>query len=439
MKTLHCILLVVLATSNSCWSFRVNTKQVPDGGEVTSFHLRGGGHRGSHNNIKGGGLSDDSLPRDDYVPPTYENIPIGDPLDNYDVDIGAPLSKADLEYNNTFLDGPVGGPRDDLGVDPITLAGLYQGDIIIKSREDLKDLTTVFTTRSAVSYDRRLWPNGIIPYTISSAFDDRERSQIAKAMAAFQKNTCLTFVPKQGHNDFIHIYKGQGCSSAVGRQFGRQSVSLGSGCVYFGTIVHEFMHTAGFWHEQSRFDRDDFVTIIWDNIIDGLAYNFDKNNQGATSNLGLSYDYNSLMHYGPNAFAKDRRYPTIVPKQEGASIGNRKDFSKLDLEGLNRLYKCSDKPDPSPKPTTTTTTPKPNPEKKCKDMSSNCEKWSSYGYCDTYPTYMRKNCKKSCNACDTIRCVDRNQYCSIWAKQNHCQRSPQYMLKYCKKSCQICG
>ncbi|CAL4077685.1 unnamed protein product, partial [Meganyctiphanes norvegica] len=142
MKTLYCTILVVLAHSNCCWSYRVKTKHFPDGGEVANSPLRGGGHRGLQNYIKGGGFSDDSLPRDGYIPPTYENIPIGDPLDNYDVDIGAPLSKADLEYNNTFLYGPVGGPRDDLGVDPITLAGLYQGDIIIKSREDLKDLTT---------------------------------------------------------------------------------------------------------------------------------------------------------------------------------------------------------------------------------------------------------------------------------------------------------
>ena len=36
------------------------------------------------------------------------------------------------------------------------------------------------------------------------------------------------------------------------------------------------MHAAGFWHEQSRHDRDDYVTIVWDNILEGLSYNFDK-------------------------------------------------------------------------------------------------------------------------------------------------------------------
>lgn len=60
------------------------------------------------------------------------------------------------------------------------------------------------------------------------------------------------------------------CFSSVGnRHVGSQRLSIGTGCDRIATIEHEFLHTLGFWHEQSRPDRDDYVTIMWDRILDG--------------------------------------------------------------------------------------------------------------------------------------------------------------------------
>lgn len=46
-------------------------------------------------------------------------------------------------------------------------------------------------------------------------------------------------------------------------------MSIGEGCDTKVTVEHELLHALGFYHEQSRSDRDDYVKIWWDQIEEG--------------------------------------------------------------------------------------------------------------------------------------------------------------------------
>uniref|UniRef100_A0A3Q2DGZ0 Metalloendopeptidase n=1 Tax=Cyprinodon variegatus TaxID=28743 RepID=A0A3Q2DGZ0_CYPVA len=166
---------------------------------------------------------------------------------------------------------------------------------------------------------------------------------ILKAFEQYRLKTCIDFKPWSGEENYISIFKGSGCFSSVGnRKVGKQRLSIGTNCDRIATIEHEFLHALGFWHEQSRSDRDDYVRIMWDRISEGKEHNFNTYNDNISSSLGVPYDYNSMMHYSKNAF-RNGSEPTIVTKIPAFSdvIGQRMEFSDSDLLKLNRLYKCS--------------------------------------------------------------------------------------------------
>ncbi|XP_061910489.1 high choriolytic enzyme 1-like [Entelurus aequoreus] len=180
--------------------------------------------------------------------------------------------------------------------------------------------------------------NGLvtIPYILSPQFSGMERQKIERALQSFHGRSCIRFVPRRNEYDFISVENKGGCFAALGRQGGRQVVSLNrQGCIYHGIIQHEFLHALGFQHEQTRSDRDSYVRIIWDNINSEMAFNFYKQD---TNNLNTPYDYSSIMHYGRTAFTINGR-DTIVPNS-GAKIGQRQGMSRGDVARINLLYGC---------------------------------------------------------------------------------------------------
>ena len=70
-----------------------------------------------------------------------------------------------------------------------------------------------------------------------------------------------------------------------------------------------------------------------------MKYNFNKMQGSQTGDVG--YDYDSIMHYGPYAFALRRGLVTISTKNGAKKIGQRQGLSAKDVEQARKLYGCS--------------------------------------------------------------------------------------------------
>ena len=118
-----------------------------------------------------------------------------------------------------------------------------------------------------------------------------------------------------------------------------QPVSIGYNCP-FSSTVHEIGHVLGFWHEQSRPDRDQYVNIHEDNILPGMEANFDIKTD--VNSLGVTYDFNSIMHYSATDFALTNTI-TISTVEEDIPFGLAPELSPLDIKQTNLLYnhQCS--------------------------------------------------------------------------------------------------
>ncbi|XP_021949843.1 zinc metalloproteinase nas-13 [Folsomia candida] len=206
------------------------------------------------------------------------------------------------------------------------------GDVILPPGMDI---------RNGVIGDHLRWPNATLIYSLDRNFTSPELAIISEAMQEIEALTCIRFAPRnQNETGYIFVARGgpgTGCYSFLGRLGTVQQLNLENpGCIRKGIVMHEFIHAIGFYHEQSREDRDDYVTINWSNIQPGTEFNFLKATVTATFNV--TYDYGSLMHYSKYSFATNTSIPTIIPIDPNAEIGQRERLSDKDIYKINAMY-----------------------------------------------------------------------------------------------------
>ncbi|XP_028280341.1 meprin A subunit beta-like [Parambassis ranga] len=195
--------------------------------------------------------------------------------------------------------------------------------------------------RSAILGDY-LWTSPV-PYIFDQSLEINARGVILQAFDQFKLKSCIDFKPRDSEKYYVDVKKLDGCFSSIGRVTPNgQVLSIGQFCDSVATVEHEFLHALGFFHEQSRYDRDDYVIIQFENIVKGYENNFLKASSEESTTQGVPYDYFSVMHYGQNFFSNGNG-STIITKDPDFQnvIGQRLEMSSKDVLELNLLYKCN--------------------------------------------------------------------------------------------------
>jgi hypothetical protein len=222
---------------------------------------------------------------------------------------------------------------------------IFQGDIVL---EKVDSVTPQLIQPSfGISYSQYLWPKVgnqyQIPYIIASGSGDL--TNLNAAIKQFNQTfSNIKFVARGTQTNYVNFYfdptsNNAECETTVGMAGGEQSVG-GAGGSYnpctLGTILHEMGHVVGLWHEQSRPDRNTYVSVNYDNLIKGSISNFNQIYDNAQT-FGTLFDYASIMEYPAFSFSRNGG-PAIESIPAGIPLSNMTGYTATDIDGIERLY-----------------------------------------------------------------------------------------------------
>ncbi len=239
-----------------------------------------------------------------------------------------------------FFDGAdaTTGSYSGIGYEVIKGYAVAEGDMVLGPVD--RQGNVLDSAKRGLGQSRFLdrWTNGIIPYQFNTGISQEERDLAEQAIAHWNQYTSITLVELTDENraefeNYISFEASNGCASYVGMRGGEQQLWISASCGV-GSIIHELGHAVGLFHEHTRNDRDNYINVQWENIVQGKEFNFDILNSNATL-LG-EYDYGSIMHYGENFFSSNSNATITV--LDGSSIGQRDALSDKDIQSANSLY-----------------------------------------------------------------------------------------------------
>jgi hypothetical protein len=218
---------------------------------------------------------------------------------------------------------------------------IFQSDIVLEKVDPIDPQRAL--PSFGIDYAQYLWPKVgsqyQIPYIIDSASGDL--TNLNAAIAQFNGTfSNIQFVARTSQADFVDFnfdpnnFSGE-CETVVGRAGGEQQVG-GSGVCTLATILHEMGHTLGLWHEQSRPDRNAYVSVNYGNLIKGSIGNFNQIYDNAQT-FGTYFDYASIMEYPAFSFSRNGG-PAVESIPGGIPLSNQAGYTAADIDGIERLY-----------------------------------------------------------------------------------------------------
>nr|CAD2161486.1 unnamed protein product [Meloidogyne enterolobii] len=193
----------------------------------------------------------------------------------------------------------------------------------------------------------------LIPYKVISRYDKDIFKTVLDAMELISKKTCVSFVniyknfKKYNKKDHLTIVNAPGCRSAIGRNPGQNFLRLELGQIKLNPKTKMLIRKTCVkrrivLHEHQRSDRDKYLKINYKNIRKDKKINFVKVENDVT--WGLPYNYDSIMNYRVNAFAKNPKNLTIKIRNGNRlcklGMGTHEHASELDFLLVNLLYNC---------------------------------------------------------------------------------------------------
>lgn len=218
---------------------------------------------------------------------------------------------------------------------------IFQGDIILEKVDPIDPQRAL--PSFGIDYAQYLWlkvgSQYQIPYLIGAGSGDV--TNLNAAIAQFNSTfSNIQFVARTTQTDYVNFYFDPNnfsaeCEAIVGRAGGEQQVGGSASCT-IATILHEMGHTVGLWHEQSRPDRNTYVSVNYNNLIKGSIGNFNQIYDNAQT-FGIYFDYASIMEYPAFSFSRNGG-PAIESIPAGIPLSNQTGYSAADIDGVERLY-----------------------------------------------------------------------------------------------------